>query len=389
MPKKFPNCRKRQIGGHSYWIARLVFPPDPATGKRPAPKEFSAKTAAEADRLRQEHWEQYQRNPKADRTTTFRHFLEHEFIQHQEDRYRSGELTWGRYQERKSRLKRFVLDNPRGNALCAKPLGKLMPEDFEDFLQRELLKAKVSANRRNMVRQDLMLAVRTAKRRLAMPVSEYFLDIPRIDEEAALKKVFNAEDVLERIKNELMPLESRIVVAFEFIINCRPNEMWALLWSDIDWKTEQVTISKAFSKDEHGFKLRESTKTGRKGDRILPLGSLLADLMRRVQKARMKEGKASDYVFCQSDGRPYDKDTFKYAWRQIRKDLELPEGPTFYSLKTTGNSYALANGVSSAAQAKKMGHTSTRMADNVYRTLMDAEVVKAVEIYGTGLNRTG
>lgn len=95
-----------------------------------------------------------------------------------------------------------------------------------------------------------------------------------------------------------MPLESRAVVGFEFIMNCRPNEMWALLWSDIDWKTEQVTISKAFSKDEHGFKLRESTKTGRKGDRRLPLGSLLVDLLRRVQKARMKQGTASDYVFC-------------------------------------------------------------------------------------------
>ena len=39
-------------------------------------------------------------------------------------------------------------------------------------------------------------------------------------------------------------------------------------------------------------------------------------------------------------------------------------------------------GIPSAVQAKKMGHTTTRTADNEYRTIMDAEVVKAVEIYG-------
>lgn len=215
-------------------------------------------------------------------------------------------------------------------------------------------------------------------------MAEYFIEIKVAEEGPKAKNVFNAEDTLERIHDESLPIASRAIVAFELILNCRPNEKWALRWSDIDWQTEQVHHYKAFSKDQHGFTLRDSTKTGRRGDRRLPpLGKFLADLLRRVQKARMKQGTASDYLFCEK------KDSFKYAWRRIRAELNLQEGPTFYSLKTTGNSYALANGISSAAQAKKMGHTTTRMADNTYRTLMDAEVVEAVEVYGKPLNKTG
>jgi len=36
-----------------------------------------------------------------------------------------------------------------------------------------------------------------------------------------------------------------------------------------------------------------------------------------------------------------------------------------------------------------MGHTTTRMADNDYRVVMDAEIVGAVEVYGNRLKRTG
>lgn len=103
----------------------------------------------------------------------------------------------------------------------------------------------------------------------------------------------------------------------------------------------------------------------------------------------MAQGNCSEFVFCRSDGHGYDKDAFANEWPRVREALALPEGPTFYSLKTAGNSYALANGVSSAAQARKMGHTSTRMADNTYRQILNAEIVNAVEVYRRKLPSPG
>ncbi len=165
--------------------------------------------------------------------------------------------------------------------------------------------------------------------------------------------------------------------------------MFALTWTDIDWRAETVSIFKAIQRDRNGLRVNNSTKTGRKGDRVLPLGKMLVDLLKRTRKERMARGNASEYVFCRSDGRALNKDTFAYEWKTVRDALGLPEGPTFYSLKTAGNSYALANGVSSAAQAKKMGHTSTRMADNTYRHLMGVEIINAVEVYGRRSTHVG
>ena len=388
MAKKYSNCRERQIRGHTYWVARLVFPPDPTSGVRPKAKEFSAKTATEAHNAREEYRKKYTRNPKADRNMTLGQFIETEFIPHEEARYKSGGISWGRYQERKSRLTRFVLTHAKGKQICGATLADLTPELLEAYFE-ELLKANLTANRRNMVRQDLWLTLCWARRRLALPVTEYFIDIKSSGSETKPKKLFNDEDILDRIEDESLPLESRAIIAFEFMINCRPNEMWPLMWSDIDWRAGEITIDKAVQRDAHGFIVKQSTKTGRKGDRSrLPLGSQVADLLRRLHKMRMANGPSSEYIFCRPDGGRHETDSFRYAWRRIRQELNLPEGPTFYSLKTSGNSYALAHGVSSAAQARKMGHASTRMADNAYRTLMGAELVNAVEVYGNRSKRS-
>lgn len=282
MRNRYTNCRKRQIGGHTYWIARLVFPRDPLTHVRPKPKEFTGKTAAEADGKRAAYFAEYKRNPQADRETCFGQYLQTEFIPYVESLYNAGELSWGRYQERASRLKRFLLNHEAGQQLAKVTLGNLTPEVVERYFDR-LLAAGLSGNRRNMVRQDLMLALRKAKRRLAFPVTEYFADIPQAREERKRKALFNPQEVLERIGDDARPLEARLWVAFLFIINCRPNEMFALKWSDIDLANETVTICKAVQRDKHRFKIAETTKTGRRRPRSASWHSACESAARREE----------------------------------------------------------------------------------------------------------
>jgi len=344
------------------------------------PKEFWAKTLKEANAKRDAFRDEHKRNPNADRVTTFGAFLEADFIPYEEARYQAGELTWTRFQARRSRLQRYVLGKATGKGLVAAPLAKLSPQIVERYFE-DLLKAGVGPGLRNAIRRDLILALRKTRRALSYPSSEFFLDIPTAREEQKIKLEFDADDVLDRIEDDALAIEARAIVAFIFMLNCRPNEMFALRWSDIDWRSESVTIRRAVRVDRGGYTERDTTKTGRRGDRALPLGPVLADLLRRVKKTRMAQQNVSDFVFCEANGARFCKDSFRYAWRRVRAVLKLPDGPTFYSLKTTGNSYALANGVSTAAQAKKMGHTTTRMADNVYRTLQRREIVAAVEVY--------
>lgn len=194
-----------------------------------------------------------------------------------------------RYPDRKSRLTRFVLEAESARQLFTKVLGDLAPETFERFFDR-LLVQNVSRTIWNMVRQDLQLALRKARRRLRYPVSDFLRDIRSVQVEVKRQKLFDADLIRERIFDETLPIESRAWAAFIFFIACRPNEMMALQWSDIDWKKGVVTICKALAKAEHGFEVKGSTKTGRNDDREAPLGSFLADALRRIQRCRMSNG---------------------------------------------------------------------------------------------------
>ena len=66
----------------------------------------------------------------------------------------------------------------------------------------------------------------------------------------------------------------------------------------------------------------------------------LAEMLQRLRKSSR-----SEFVFVDLEGRQLHKERFKYMWPKMVKALGLPKGPNFYSLKTLGNSYAMANGV--------------------------------------------
>ena len=72
----------------------------------------------------------------------------------------------------------------------------------------------------------------------------------------------------------------------------------------------------------------------------------------------------------------------------IRKQLGLPEGPTFYSLKHLGNSYLQSRGATAAAAAYRMGHADDRMARSTYRVLL-AEKSDAARIFDSAFPARG
>jgi integrase len=71
----------------------------------------------------------------------------------------------------------------------------------------------------------------------------------------------------------------------------------------------------------------------------------------------------------------------------MRKALGLPDGPTFYSLKRLGNSYALAHGANVSIQAARMGHSSPRMALTAYRDVLRAEHRTVADLFDRSARR--
>ena len=85
------------------------------------------------------------------------------------------------------------------------------------------------------------------------------------------------DDVLLKIKDVQYPLEYRALVAAQFIMQARPQELVALEWSDIDLIAGTATINKRLAfvapvgeDRKTDFKVRPGTKTGTSEPRCFP-----------------------------------------------------------------------------------------------------------------------
>lgn len=374
------NVRKLVRGNTTFYRARLVLPFDPILGHKPRPKDFYGTTLREAVEKRNA-WKPARVLPGG--YTPFLEYLETDFDRMQEASYNSGELSWQRLFNRRSRIRRFIVD-PEHRELQAARIRRVVMQDLtpgvvEEFFETLKLLG-ISAANRNGLFYDLRLALRQAKRRIPSPVGDYFEELRIVPEQRKPKRLFLEADIFAAISDPGKPLEARLLAAFILITQCRPSEQFALQWQDVDLANKTVRIEKAVRLTHRGYKVSAGTKTGDKGERSLPLGAALFAMLRELRKERMASGSIQDHVFLWR-GKPLNKDRCRYAWEEAREQLGLPEGPTFYSLKTLGNSYLARRGTSAEVRAKRMGHTTTRMATQTYRDIIDAEIVTSSEAF--------
>lgn len=386
------NITRVKRSGAILWRARLHFPFDPELGIKPKPKDFYGKTKREAAEKRAS-WKPIKTT--LDRNTTFLDYLKSEFDQLQEARFNARELSWQRLCNRRSRLRRFLLEaqHPKvaSTHIRKVSLAQLKPQHLEDYFNALLL-AGVSAGNRNALLADLRLALAPVRRRVPNAYEDYFENLRPAQQQARPQRRFNASVVLDAVTNESLPVGPRALVGFIFMTLCRPSEMFALEWSDIDLRDGTVRIDKAVRFTPNGYAVDGGTKTGSKGNRTRPLNATLLALLRSLKKSQLQSGTFGGRVFLWK-GRPLTKERTRYAWRDAKKILGLPDGPTFYSLKKLGNSLLGARGASPEARAALMGHTTPRMAMQTYRDVANAEIVNATALFDDVLterrNQTG
>lgn len=397
MTEKRPKLRisyskkKKIIKGHAYFRARVTFPYNEQTGVQEPERNFYAKTKHELEAKVDKFVDDWKQNPQADTKATFGVYLKNEFIPYEESRTElpttsKRHLSWAKFMERKSRMLK-LLEQSEAKSLCGTLVADLTPGQFKKYLEHQ--EAKLSASKYNKLRQDLKLALKGLLGRVRLPVSEFYLYLPEPAVEHRKDKTLPSVDgLLEKIENEAYPIEHRAYVAFQLIVHCRPQEMYALTWDDVDFDNDLLTINKRLQvvKDESGTRkctqeVTPHTKTGPKGNRIVPAGSVLLPLLRELKKQRLAAGKMkSNLVFCHHDGGFLYKMRARRLWVAIQKSMALTEGQ-FYWLKTAGNTYALENGASVAAQASRMGHTTATMALTNYFKPGVKAMREAVEVF--------
>jgi integrase len=386
MPKRKFNKRVNvdQVtrGRHTYFRARLVLPRDPVTGIAPKPVVFYGKTYAEAVAKR-DAWVPDTKPRTEESRQRLGDYLRGEYIANQELRVSTGSLGFQRYRDRKSRIERFILPSDLAQII----VGRLEPDHVEDFF-RDLGKQKIGADTQSDMREDLRLALKALHPKSLQYGWRSFFDfrkytLPTI--EPRPKVLFDPTLVYRTLLDESKPLRDRALLAFPFFTACRPQDMWALTWGDLDLDLGFVHFTKKVKRTEDGWGIVPGSKTGKAGTRAVPLAAILLDMLRPLR------GDAEDDVllFTTDRGTHIDKDSMRYIWEAARKRLGLPEGPSLYSLKHLGNSEGARDGISAAVRAKLAGHTTPRLVETAYRVLDDAEVIAAVRRMDKRARRQG
>jgi len=165
----------------------------------------------------------------------------------------------------------------------------------------------------------------------------------------------------------------------------RRGELLALRWTDIDFERRTLTISRATveSSDPTRRILEKSTKTDRV--RSVPLGGLALDAL-RIQKSMQAQDRLtigahfddSGHVFQTQVGGPIRPFLATDAFRTLRTRLRI--AGSLHSLRHTGATWMLANGVDVRTVSSILGHSSASTTLTVYAHVVEGHERAAIDV---------
>jgi integrase len=186
--------------------------------------------------------------------------------------------------------------------------------------------------------------------------------------------------LLERARNtRVYPL-----ILLGLATACRRGEMLALLWSDINFESGLMQVSKSLEQTKKGLRVK-STKSEKPRKFIVPAQALEALIEHRAQQDGDKVQFGAAYednglVFCQPEGGYYSPDRVGARVSELMKKAGL-EGVSLHSLRHTHASELISAGVPITAIAKRLGHANANVTLSIYSHALEADEVAAAKIW--------
>jgi integrase len=139
----------------------------------------------------------------------------------------------------------------------------------------------------------------------------------------------------------------RQVLIFLRYTGCRPGEMAALKWADVDWTHSRISLPK-----------HKTVKKTRK-PRVVPLVPVVVKLL-----AHLRERSRGEHVFVNDRGNSWHRSALSLRIQRCRRRQGIPPDATLYGLRHRFGTDAILGGVDAITTSKLLGHQSTRMTEH-------------------------
>lgn len=193
-------------------------------------------------------------------------------------------------------------------------------------------------------------------------------------------KTLNQEQVM-RLINGSKDSKIHMMILFNVVMGLRCSEIIGLKYSDVDFVKQKLSVDRQLGVDKNISKEMVAPKTYTKQEidpktdssvRQLDIPDIVFKAILQEKKKyeanrnrRKKQFQDLGYICCSTYGRPRCKNFHFKHFKQLLKDLDLPD-VRWHDLRATASTTLLVAGFSPKAVSKMMGHAKEILCVDVY-----------------------
>jgi len=220
------------------------------------------------------------------------------------------------------------------------------------------------------------------------------ITLPSVNQRDISDIVFFNDTQRQMIKNEAVRLYSngkpvyRLGHAIVVLMytGLRIGELLALTWNDIDFENRTINVdknsvvSKVYSNGESHYRIinQESTKT-KSGRRIIPMSEIACNSLNEIYKINGDK----KYVMSSSTGKQVSPRNINRMFHSILTQTGIAKTADelcgVHTLRHTFASMLFMNGCDVKVVSELLGHSDTKITENIYIHLLQQQKVKAIK----------
>jgi integrase len=200
--------------------------------------------------------------------------------------------------------------------------------------------------------------------------------------------------VLDEAKLQMLFERGRETRLYPFLVlaaatGCGRGELLALQWTDIDFVTSLLTVSKSLEQTKAAGLRVKSTKSEEPRQLGVPEWALEVLKEHRTEQDRHRALFGARYIdnnliFCQPDGNYYSPDRLGARVVELMRKVGL-HGVSLHSLRHSHASILLSNGVPTAVVSQRLGHADQNITLSIYSHALPADTRAAARIWNESM----